>query len=306
MFARMVLVSVAVCVLLAGTAVAEEINPVVGKTGDFVIRQADLDRLIASQPAATRQQLQSKQAQAEFVRQILLTRALADRARKEGFDRRPDVQEELSFAIDRFLGNLYLRKVVAAGVSVPDAEVKAYYTEHEKEFVVPAKVEARQIFIEAGKDATAEMKAKARAKAEKVRELLEKGGDFAKLAKEYSEDADSAAKGGELGTIEPGATNSPAFEKALFALKKGEVSPVVETPFGYHIVQVEERQEQRTATFDETKAYIREQLTKQDEQKKVQAFLEKLAKDEGLQDTSTEPAAPAKEGEAPESPEPHK
>jgi peptidyl-prolyl cis-trans isomerase C len=268
---------------------AEEINPIVGKTGDFVMRQSDLDRLVANQSPETQRLLQSERAKSEFVRQILLTRALADRARKDGFDRKPEVKEELSYAIDRLLGSIYLRKAVAAGVTVHDDALKAYYTEHETEFVVPVKVKARHIFVEAGSDAPAEAQEKARAKAEMVRGLLEKGGDFARLAAEYSEDEDSAANGGELGYIEPGKTNSEAFEKALFALKPGKTGPVVETPFGYHIVRVEERQDQRTATFDEMKEYIRELLTRQYEQEKMQSFLEKLAKDAGLREDSHEP-----------------
>ena len=297
---RVLLVIATVGSLLVGAAFAEEVNPVVGKAGDFVIRQADLERLIASQPPEAQKQLQSEQARAEFVRQLLLTKAVAARAKKEGFDRKPEVKERLSYVIDQYIGSEYLRRVVTADVTVPDEELNKYYKEHEKEFVVPEKVRVRHIFFAADKDATAEAKEKARGKAEKVLELLRKGGDFAKLAGEYSEDTDSAAKGGELGYLSPGKTNSAEFEKAAFALKSGEVSPIVETPFGYHIIKVDERQEQRTATLDETREYIRNLLKGQLEQKKAQEFLDRLAKDAGLEVFPEKGTSPPEEGRVPE------
>ena len=297
---RVLLVIATVGSLLVGAAFAEEVNPVVGKAGDFVIRQADLERLIASQPPEAQKQLQSEQARAEFVRQLLLTKAVAARAKKEGFDRKPEVKERLSYVIDQYIGSEYLRRVVTADVTVPDEELKKYYNEHEKEFVVPEKIRVRHIFFAADKDATAEAKEKARGKAEKVLELLRKGGDFAKLAGEYSEDTDTAAKGGELGYLSPGKTNSAEFEKAAFALKSGEVSPVVETPFGYHIIKVDERQEQRTATLDETREYIRNLLKGQLEQKKAQVFLDRLAKDAGVEVFPEKGTTPPEEGRVPE------
>ena len=297
---RVLLVIATVGSLLVGAAFAEEVNPVVGKAGDFVIRQADLERLIASQPPEAQKQLQSEQARAEFVRQLLLTKAVAARAKKEGFDRKPEVKERLSYVIDQYIGSEYLRRVVTADVTVPDEELKKYYNEHEKEFVVPEKIRVRHIFFAADKDATAEAKEKARGKAEKVLELLRKGGDFAKLAGEYSEDTDTAAKGGELGYLSPGKTNSAEFEKAAFALKSGEVSPIVETPFGYHIIKVEERQEQRTATLDETREYIRNLLKGQLEQKKAQVFLDRLAKDAGVEVFPEKGTTPPEEGRVPE------
>ncbi len=297
---RVLLVIATVGSLLVGAAFAEEVNPVVGKAGDFVIRQADLERLIASQTPEAQKQLQSEQARAEFVRQLLLTKAVAARAKKEGFDRKPEVKERLSYVIDQYIGSEYLRRVVTADVTVPDEELNKYYKEHEKEFVVPEKVRVRHIFFAADKDATAEAKEKARGKAEKVLELLRKGGDFAKLAGEYSEDTDSAAKGGELGYLSPGKTNSAEFEKAAFALKSGEVSPIVETPFGYHIIKVDERQEQRTATLDETREYIRNLLKGQLEQKKAQEFLDRLAKDAGLEVFPEKGTSPPEAGRVPE------
>ncbi len=283
MLVRVMLVFLTAGVLLTGMAVAEDVNPVVGKVGDFVLRQADLERVIANFPVDAQQKLQGEQEQAALVSQILLTKALAAKAKKDAFDRKPEVKEQLSYLIDQFIGQEYLRKVVIANVSVPEEELKKYYQEHEKDFAVPERVKASHIYVAAAKDATSEVKAKAKAKAEKIRKLLKKGEDFAKLARENSEDTDSAAKGGDLGYLTPGKTNSEEFEKVVFSLKEGELSPVVETPFGYHIAKVTERQEKRTATFDEAREYILANLKEQSEQKTAQEFLDKLAKEMGLE-----------------------
>jgi peptidyl-prolyl cis-trans isomerase C len=288
---RKVLLGITISILLAGPALAEEVNPVVGRVGDFVLREADLERLLSYQSPETLQKLQADPAQrAEIVRQLLLTRAVAARSRKEGFDRKPEVKEELSYVIDNYLAGQYLRKVVTADVTVPEEELKKYYAEHEKDFLVPQSARARHIYFVLAKDAGAEVKEKTRAKAEAVLKQLKEGADFAAVARASSEDADSAAKGGELGILSPGKTNSKEFEQAVFALKASETSPVVETPFGYHIIRVDERTEQRTAGFDEAKDYIRTILKGEYEQKKAREFLDRLAREAGVEVVQQAPA----------------
>lgn len=269
--------------LVAGAVQAEELNPVLGKVGDFVLRQADLERIIANLSPEAQQKFQGEQEQAALVNQVLITRALAAKARKEGFERKPEIKEQLSYVVDQYLGQEYLRRVAEANAQVPEDELKKYYREHEKDFIVPERIKVRHIFFAAGKEAAADVKAKARAKADVVAEQLKKGGDFAKLAAENSEDTETAANGGDLGYLSPGKTNSEEFEKAAFGLKKGEISLVVETPFGYHIIQVEERQEKRIATFDETKEYMTNLLKTQLEEKKARETVDAVAKEGGLQ-----------------------
>lgn len=281
---RKMLLSITFTVLVAGPAVAEEVNPVVGRVGDFVLREADLERLIIYQSPEALQKLQADPARrAAFVRQLLLTKATAARSRKEGFDKKPEVKEQVGYVIDNYLAEAYLRKVVTANVTVPEEELKKYYAEHEKDFVVPRSARVRHIFFEVPPEAAAEQREKTRAKAEAVLKKLKEGADFAVVARASSEDADSAAKGGDLGVLSPGKTNSEEFENAVFALKAGETSPVVKTPFGYHIIRVDERTEQRTAGFDEAKDYIRTVLKGEFEQKKAQEFLDRLAKEAGLE-----------------------
>lgn len=283
MQARIFILTFCIALQLAGGVHADDFNPAAGKAGEFVLRDADVARLIGYQPPQTQKMLQEDAAQREeFVRQLLLTRLVAEKARAAGFDKRPEVMEKLGYLVDQFLTGEYIGKVVVADVPVPEQELKKYYQEHEKEFLVSESVRARHIYIEVAKDTSPEVKAKAKAKAEEVLARLRKGEEFSTLAKEFSQDAETAVKGGELGWISPGKTNSEEFEEALFALKAGETGGIVETPFGFHILRVDERREKRTATFDETREYILNRLKGELTQKKTQDFIDKLSKDTGL------------------------
>ncbi len=284
MYAKMFVMIAVLVAVAAPAAFAEEINPVLGKVGDFTIRETDLDRLIASQPPQAQQQLQENpELKTALLRDILLKRAIAMKARKEGYDKKPEYREQLSLLMDDYLSREYLAKVVVVDIRIPEEVMKKYYQEHEKEFFMSETVKARHIFIQLPEKATAEEKAQARAKADAALARLQKGEDFAKVAAEVSEDAESAKAGGELGSITPGKTNSAEFEKAVFTLKSGELSPVIATPFGLHIVKADEKREKRTASFDESRGYIEMTLKKEYEQKKGEEFVAKIIKESGLE-----------------------
>lgn len=284
MVIRLVATVVTFGLLLAGTVYAEDLNPVVGKAGDFVLREADLDRLLSNQSPEARKALQeSPEQRSNFIRQLLLTKSTASQARKEGFDKKPEVRELLGNLLDLYLAQEYVNKVVIASNIVTDDDVKKYYAEHEKEFQIPAAVKVRHIFISSPKDSAVELKEKAKSKAEALLLKVKKGDDFAAIAREQSEDPDSAPKGGDLGFITEGKTNSLEFEKSVFALKAGETGPLVETPFGYHVIRADERKEARTATLDEAKEYITGMLQEELKKKKTSDFLEKLTRDTGLE-----------------------
>ena len=135
----------------------------------------------------------------------------------------------------------YLPKDFAALAAPSENEVKAYYDEHRDDrFTAPEEVRARHILIKLPPAADEKARAAARTKAEDVLAKVKKGADFAKLAQDVSEDPGTAGKGGDLGLFSRGHM-VPAFDTAAFALEPGAVSDVVETPFGFHIIKVEEK-----------------------------------------------------------------
>lgn len=172
---------------------------------------------------------------------------------------------------------------------VTDAEVQQYYTQHQKDYQVEDQVKVRHILIKADQNADAKTDAAAKQKAEDVLKQLHNGGNFAELAKKYSDDPGSKDQGGELGFIKHGVT-VPEFDKAAFALQPGQTSDLVRTKFGYHIIQTEEKQIAHTRSLDEVKQSIVAVLTREKEAQAQQAFAQQLANEAqktGLAQTAT-------------------
>ena len=146
-------------------------------------------------------------------------------------------------------------------VAVSDDAVRNYYQEHTETYNPPEKRRARHILLKVGAEDSPEAKAARKAEAEKILAQIKKGGDFAQLASQFSEDS-TKIKGGDLGFFGRGQMVQP-FEDSVFALKKGEVSGVVETPFGYHIIKLEEIMPAKTQTLEEVSGAIRKVLERQ-------------------------------------------
>ena len=149
---------------------------------------------------------------------------------------------------------------LANEVQVSNADLQNYYRDHEDQYRVPEQVNVRHILIKTptpGPDGKVDPNAvkAAEKKAEDVLAQLKAGGNFAELAKKYSDDTASAANGGSLGWIQRGRT-VPEFEKAAFSLKKGETSGLVQSTYGFHIIRVDDKQEAHLKSFDEVKPEI--------------------------------------------------
>ena len=149
---------------------------------------------------------------------------------------------------------LFEPKNYTRGVQVAPKEIETYYQSNQEKFGQPRRLRVRHILIKTDvKDA--EAMARARKKAESIREEALKGKDFAQLAKQYSEDPGTKDKGGDLGFISRGQV-VPEFEEAIFALKAGGISPIIQTPYGLHIAKVEEIQEAKVEPLDKVKNQI--------------------------------------------------
>lgn len=158
---------------------------------------------------------------------------------------------------------------------VSDAEVQQYYQQHLKDYQVDEQVKVRHILIAVNsQDPKAD--AAAKAKAQGILDQLHHGGDFAKLAAANSDDPGSKTQGGELGWIKHG-TTVPEFDQAAFSLAPGQISGLVHTKYGYHIIQTEEKQTAHTRPLDEVKPEITALLTRQNEGQQEQAFAQQLA-----------------------------
>lgn len=151
-----------------------------------------------------------------------------------------------------------VQKEVVAHVSVPEAAVHAYYEANPARFTRPEQVRAEHVLVKVSPSAPAEQRAKARARIDAVLAELRGGASFAELARTRSDDA-TAAQGGDLGFFGRGQM-VPPFEEAAFRLRPGEISGVVETAFGYHLIRVTERRGGDRVPEAEVRGAIREQL----------------------------------------------
>ncbi|MBU5614529.1 peptidylprolyl isomerase [Geomonas azotofigens] len=171
--------------------------------------------------------------------------------------------------------NTFIEERFAAKVQVSDAEAQKFYQDNlAKYFTRPENARASHILVKVDPKGSAEEKAKAKEKAEALLKRVKGGEDFAAVAKAES-GCPSATVGGDLGTFGRGQM-VPPFEKAVFDLKPGEISQVVESQFGFHIIKLAERHEASKVSYDEAKAKIFEYLKAEKVRQQVTAFVEEL------------------------------
>ncbi|MFA5389343.1 MAG: peptidylprolyl isomerase [Candidatus Omnitrophota bacterium] len=173
--------------------------------------------------------------------------------------------------------NAYLEKEVFSKLApVTEEEKKQEYETNKDKLNVPEEARASHILIKTADKATDEEKQKAKEKIEALRAKAISGEDFDKLAKENSEDG-SAANGGDLGYFKRGDMVKP-FEDAAFGLEKGQISPVVETQFGYHIIKTIDKKAAHTLTYEEVSKDIERFLIDKKKRAEVANTVETLKK----------------------------
>ena len=164
---------------------------------------------------------------------------------------------------------------ITEAISVSDEQVRRAYEQGKDRYRTPDRVKTRHILLmTTGKSPQEESKIKAQA--EDLLKQVKSGGNFAELAKKHSEDPGSKEKGGDLDWVVKGQT-VPEFEKALFDLKPNEISGIVKTQYGFHIIQALEKQEAHLKTLDEVRTELVGELKKQMGQNQVQSALDSAA-----------------------------
>ncbi|MFH1371735.1 MAG: peptidylprolyl isomerase [Planctomycetota bacterium] len=160
-------------------------------------------------------------------------------------------------------------------IDVNDADALAFYEENKEDFNTPAQVQASHILIKVAPSATPEEKAAAKAKAEKLLKEIKDGADFATVARENSDDPGSKIRGGDLGFFGKGQMVKE-FEDAAFGMQPGQVSDLVETQFGYHIIKVTGHKPAGLAPFAEVKDDIIKNLEQGKKNQTFRQYIQKL------------------------------
>lgn len=276
-----VFLSFTVVFFLQGSALAGS-EEVLAKVGGKKITVADFERFLSSYPPEQQKFLAENPKNKEILlKRLTQVLALSDIARAKGLDKDERIKQQIDYYSNEILAQEVLRQEVAK-TEVTEDDMKSYYKANEEAFKAPEMVKARHIMIKVGKSASEEEKNKAREKAEGILKRIRAGEDFTKLAAEFSDDPGSKEKGGELGFFARGMMVKP-FEEAAFSLKPGEVSGLVETQFGFHIIQVEEKKPAGIESFDAVREKIRTKLTEDISKERTKRLIDKALKDAGTE-----------------------
>lgn len=239
-----------------------EIAQAYAKEQNITVSEKDIDKEIET----IKDQIY-EQAQQAGEQTISREEAFNQALEQAGFSEkelRNDIREQLPLQ--------KVQEQVVGDAEPSQEEIKAYYDENKDlQFATPEQRCTSHILF--NKDQ--------KQKAEEVKQQLEDGGDFAKLAKEFSQDPGSKDKGGDLGCQAKGSF-VPAFEDAAFGAKEGEVVGPVESEFGLHVIKVNEVQAESTAPLEEVEPQIREQLAQQEQATKFEKWLEEQKKERNV------------------------
>ncbi len=165
---------------------------------------------------------------------------------------------------------------IKSKVSVTDEEIGDYYSEHRKDYEGEEAVRIKQILIILPKDCSKENKQQLKAKAKTIHKQLEEGKSFELLASEYSQ-GPAAKIGGDLGFVEKGMI-LPEVDEEAFALANGQISDVIESPIGFHIIKVTDRKGAGIKSFQSVREEIKDRIGKVKIEKKFYEWLEELRK----------------------------
>ena len=220
-------------------ATAADTDPVVITAGNVTVRKSEFEAALKTLPAEYQSFAQGA-GRRQFADDYLRMRLLASEGAKAGLQNDPEVVTQLNLMRENLVATAQLKKI-ESGITISDADVQKAYTDGAKDY---EQVKARHILIapkgspaaQAGKKELTDDEAKA--KAEDIRKQIVAGASFDELAKKESDDVGSGARGGDLGSFSHGQM-VPEFEEAAFKAKVGDVTPVVKTQFGYHIIKVE-------------------------------------------------------------------
>jgi peptidyl-prolyl cis-trans isomerase C len=253
----------------SATATVASGDPVIITAGDVAIKQSEFEGALKTLPPEYQQYAQGP-GKKQFAEDYLRMKMLALKGAKEGLGNDPDVTQQLALMKENLIANAELKKI-DTGIKVSDEDLKKIYEANAKDYET---VKASHILIAfkgspaAQKDKPELTEEQAKAKAEDIRKKVVAGADFAETAKKESDDTGSGSRGGDLGSFGHGQM-VPEFEQAAFAAKPGDVTPVVRTQFGYHIIKVESKD---VTPFDNVKAA----MEKREHQKRLQAMLDTL------------------------------
>lgn len=214
-------------------------------------------------PAGIRTAYSGPNGKHDFLGELITRELLLQKARSMNLDRDHTLGERVEDFRERLLLEAVLRELVEKEIEVTEEEVTAYFTAHRDSLPLIDEARAAQILV------------KDDGEAKRLVYKLRHGADFSALARAHSLDAASKDRGGDLGTVRRGLL-IPELEQVIFTLKPGRISDIVKSPYGYHIVRVQNRHSRKPLAVDEVKDDIRKQILKEKEAARFEALVKTL------------------------------
>lgn len=247
---------------------------------DLTITDLDFDAAMQIAPKADQAAFRRDMRRiSSMLENILVQRTLAAEAKQAGLDKDPQFQQELILASERILARKRI-EAFEAGLKVPDLTLAAEekYKLKPEAYYLPEMVQASHVLVSAEKRSDDE----ARARAEEVLAKAKAGAEFGLLAREYSDDPSVGTNNGDLGFFGRGKMVKP-FEDAVFALEKaGDLSGVVQSPFGYHVIQLTRKRAAHQQPFDEVKPLLLDELQKKWISEQKAAYISDIKNDKSI------------------------
>lgn len=228
------------------------------------ITTGDFERELKNLPEYLKAMADTPQGRKEMLDTMVIRELILQQASKDGVDKAPEIEDKLKDLKKRLIVEAFLKKKVETESQVSDADLKKFYDQNIDKFKTGEQIKASHILVKTEKEA------------KDILAQIKGGGNFEELAKKYSVDS-SAAKGGDLGWFGKGSM-VPAFEKAAMALKEGQVSEVVKSDFGFHIIKLTGKRPAGTRPFDEVKEQIKAAVMPSKQQEVFQKIKEELKK----------------------------
>jgi len=228
------------------------------------ITMEDFNQAVSELPPNLR--IKAEENKLDFLQFQVRKELLYQAGLKQGIDKEPRIVDLINRYKYELITQEYLDRNLKDTGTITDKEVKDYYDKNISVFKTQEEITASHILVKTEKEA------------KEILSELKKGKDFAELAKEKSIDTVSARQGGSLGSFPRGAM-VPEFEKAAFSLKVGEISPIVKSEFGYHIIKVTGRTTPHQIDFIQVKDTIKKNLSHEKTQKAINTMVDQLIKD---------------------------
>lgn len=208
----------------------------------------------------------SESGKKNYLDRLIVKKLLLNEASKEKIESDKEFQERVDDIREQLLIEALLKKKITAQTQMSEEDLKKYYEEHKEDFKKDREVNTRHILL------------KTEEEAKQVQSRLQKGEDFIELAKRYSIDPNVRQTGGEIG-FQPKGSLIPEYENAAYKLNKvGQVSGIVKTQFGYHIIRLEGIKPPSYVPLEEVKEFIKQKNAQEKQKEVLEKYIEELKK----------------------------